>query len=383
MQATTGPTGSRASAASAEEALHFARTLAGACARALGDTVAGVVLHGSLTLDDYVPGRSDVDVLVVVDDPLTDVQFAALTRAAARQQAGAPGWVDLRVVTRQVAARPTPAPPMEAYLELVPGSGMQVERRHPGERDLVVEFSICRAHGRGLVGAMPAELIGQVPTSWVLAVGDAQLADWQAIGDDPKHAELTVLTACRVWRFAEEGRHCSKTAAGRWALRRDPTLQVVADALGRRHGDPTARIDPAQVQRLLAVVRARLADAGGSAEGGEDRRAPGDGLQTVGVPARRSPGSRLSARRLRAGRRALTSLGMSNSAPQSPPYERRSRATPKPKEGNNMRGSDCRLETLVGGGGFFESPRWHAARLWVSDYWRHQVVAISPKQVRR
>ena len=74
-----------------------------------------MILHGSLTLADYLPGRSDVDLLVVVDGPLTD----------------------------------------------------------------------------------------------------AQLADWEAIGDD---AELTVLTTCRVWRFAEEGRHCSKTAAG-WPRR--------------------------------------------------------------------------------------------------------------------------------------------------------------------
>jgi Domain of unknown function (DUF4111) len=33
-----------------------------------------------------------------------------------------------------------------------------------------------------------------------------------------------VLTACRVWRFAEEGRHASKAAAAEWALGRDPTL---------------------------------------------------------------------------------------------------------------------------------------------------------------
>jgi aminoglycoside adenylyltransferase-like protein len=94
-----------------------------------------------------------------------------------------------------------------------------------------------------------------------VAVGDAQLADWEAIGDDPKHAQLTVLTACRVWRFAEERRHCSKIAAGEWALERDPTLQVVRDALRQRRHDPTAPIDPAQVRQLLAVVRAHLAEA--------------------------------------------------------------------------------------------------------------------------
>jgi hypothetical protein len=108
---------------SAEAALRFAQTLAGACAGALGETVAGVILHGSLTLDDYLPGRSDVDLLVVIDAPLGDARLAALTEAMASRRAEAPGPVDLRLVTRQVAASPTPAPPLEAYLRLTPGSG--------------------------------------------------------------------------------------------------------------------------------------------------------------------------------------------------------------------------------------------------------------------
>jgi hypothetical protein len=144
-------------AASAEQALQFAGALARSCARALGETVAGVILHGSLTLDDYVPGHSDVDLLVVVDEPLSDARLAALTEAIASRRAEAPGPVDLRLVTRKVAASPTPAPLMEAYLRLTPGSEVRLEeRRHPGERDLAVELSVCRAHGRSLLGATPA-----------------------------------------------------------------------------------------------------------------------------------------------------------------------------------------------------------------------------------
>jgi hypothetical protein len=69
------------------------------------------------------------------------------------------------------------------------------------------------------LAAVPRSPIHWAPGSrasrprWVVAAGDAQLAHWQAIGDDPPYAELTVVTACRVWRFAEEGRHCSKAAA--------------------------------------------------------------------------------------------------------------------------------------------------------------------------
>jgi hypothetical protein len=53
------------------------------------------------------PGRSDLDLLVVVDDPLGDAQLAALIEAMASRRAEAPGPVDLRLVTRQVAASPT------------------------------------------------------------------------------------------------------------------------------------------------------------------------------------------------------------------------------------------------------------------------------------
>jgi Domain of unknown function (DUF4111) len=90
---------------------------------------------------------------------------------------------------------------------------------------------VCRAHGRSLLGAAPAELVGEVPDRWVVAAGDAQLAAWQAIRDDPPYAELTALTACRVWRFAEEGRHASKAAG---AARRGTRPRLAATLSGRR-----------------------------------------------------------------------------------------------------------------------------------------------------
>jgi sugar lactone lactonase YvrE len=39
--------------------------------------------------------------------------------------------------------------------------------------------------------------------------------------------------------------------------------------------------------------------------------------------------------------------------------------------------TDRSLRTLVDGYSFFEGPRWHAGRLWVSDFYTHQVLAIS------
>jgi hypothetical protein len=85
------------------------------------------------------------------------------------------------------------------------------------------------------------------------------LASWQSLTDDAAHAELMVLTSCRVLRFCTQGVHCSKSAAGAWALACDPTLRAVRQALDQRNVDPTQPVEPAEIARLLAKVRNTLA----------------------------------------------------------------------------------------------------------------------------
>jgi Phosphotransferase enzyme family/Domain of unknown function (DUF4111) len=70
----------------------------------------------------------------------------------------------------------------------------------------------------------------------VLSAGDRQLARWESLTADTAYAALMVLTACRIWRFSAEGRHCSKRAAGSWALTPDPSLAAVRDALASERG---------------------------------------------------------------------------------------------------------------------------------------------------
>jgi hypothetical protein len=166
------PTAMTDSSGSVSAALVFAERLAAICARTLGESVTSVILHGSLALDDFTTGRSDID---------------------------------------------------------------------------------------PLMGADPRELVGAIPDEWVLSIGDAYLARWESLTADSLHAELMVLTACRIWRFSEEGNHCSKAAAGTWALDRDPSLDAVRDALRQRRVDPTQPIEPAEIGRLLGIVRAHVA----------------------------------------------------------------------------------------------------------------------------
>jgi hypothetical protein len=241
-----------------QEALAFAANLAACLTDAIGSAVVSVILHGSLTLGDFVPGRSDIDLLTVVDDRLTADQLGAVRDAVDRPRDGARARLDLRVVTAATAALPTRTPPLEAAVVLHPGQMLAMETRIAQEPDLVIELSVARAHGRNIIGGGPDEVIAPVPREWLVEIGDRQLAAWECLTTDDRHAELMTLTPCRIWRFAAEGVHCSKTAAGRWALERDSSLPAVAEALRQRAVEPGLAIE---AQRDCQPSRPRSARA--------------------------------------------------------------------------------------------------------------------------
>jgi predicted nucleotidyltransferase len=239
-------------------ATEFAQEIADSCAELLGDRLVAVILHGSLVLGDYSPASSDVDLLAIVERPLTDDELAALAELGLARR-GTVAGIDLRVVTRAAAGEPTESPAMELYIGVHHDHEPELLRRIDGERDLVAELSMVRVGGRSLVGPDPTAVVAAMPAEWVVAYGDQVLERWQQLTDDAEHAALMVLTACRIWRFAVEGVHCSKTEAARWALLQDPALPAVEAALRRRIGDTNGQIAPADIAALLARVRAELA----------------------------------------------------------------------------------------------------------------------------
>jgi predicted nucleotidyltransferase len=238
-------------------ATQLAQEIADSCAELLGDRLVAAILHGSLVLGDYSPASSDVDLLAIVERPLTDDELAALAELVLAR--GRAAGIDLRVVTRAAAGEQTESPAMELYIGVHHDHEPELLRRIVGERDLVAELSMVRAVGRSLVGPDPTAVVAATPAEWVVAYGDEVLERWQQLTDDAEHAALMVLTGCRIWRFAVEGVHCSKTEAAHWALLQEPALPAVEAALRRRIGDANGQIAPADIAALLARVRVELA----------------------------------------------------------------------------------------------------------------------------
>jgi hypothetical protein len=235
-----------------------ARIIAGSLGRCA--PVRAVLLHGSAVLGDFLPGVSDLDLLVVVDRPLDAGEVDAFTAVLATADPAPAAGLDLHVVTAATAAAPSPAPPMELHVGRYPGADLEVEPKVAAAPDLPAELSMAR-EGVALLGPAPREVIGPVDPAWLHARGEHWLTTWLGLLDDEEHAVFMVLTACRMWHFAVTGTHLSKTAAGRWALDREPSLTAVRQALRGRTGDRAATIAAADLRVVLQIARDGVARA--------------------------------------------------------------------------------------------------------------------------
>jgi Nucleotidyltransferase domain len=123
----------------------------------LGENLVGVYLHGSAALGDFSPKRSDLDVVAVVDRPLSAREKEAIAETS--RSCPASGGLELHVV-HECTIKPAEAPRFELHLgsgKVVDGSG------HPGDADLPAHFAILREHGRALVGPPPASVFPPIP----------------------------------------------------------------------------------------------------------------------------------------------------------------------------------------------------------------------------
>jgi hypothetical protein len=205
---------------------------------ALGENLLGLYLRGSLATGDFIPERSDVDVLAVTERPVDDGEFAAL------------GVLHAHLVTL-----PNPyANRMEiAYIDRASLRQFKPGRRHPtlgqGETlvwsvhgdNWILERWVMREHGVTLFGPDPGTLIDRVSSDQLIAAVRTRLrdwADWANTPDDPDwslpraHKAYVVETMCRALYTLRSGKLSSKTYAVQWALEtfREPWRATVERA---------------------------------------------------------------------------------------------------------------------------------------------------------
>ncbi|MBQ8952516.1 MAG: DUF4111 domain-containing protein [Clostridia bacterium] len=189
--------------------------------------VRGVYLHGSICLNDFVPGRSDVDLLVLSDAAMSRPQRIALADALLEWH-GRPCPLELSV-TRLEDAQRIPvlcqfhfsemwAPRYAAHDEGNP----LLEGAFPDD-DMPCHIRLTRQSGMPLFGPPPEALLPEIDDAAFWCALTYDLDDLAPL-DNPVYDALTLA---RVASFARTRRILTKCQAADWAAAEYPRFAPV------------------------------------------------------------------------------------------------------------------------------------------------------------
>ena len=194
---------------------------------AFGDGLVGVYLHGSASMGCWNPAKSDVDVIVVVDDaPNKDDKLRFLDCIVDINSRATKKGVEISVVRRGVCKNFVYPTPYElhfspTHLALYYADKDEYLRRLCGvDRDLAAHFTVINKYGVALWGASVSDVFGEVGAEYYF---DSIAADVKCARGDVKRDPLYItLNLCRVLAYAREGLVISKKGGGEWGLEHLP-----------------------------------------------------------------------------------------------------------------------------------------------------------------
>jgi len=211
------------------------------------DLLVGLYVVGSIALDDFRPGASDIDVVCVTRRPVTVADIAPV-HAELGTASSRPFFDGVYVTADELAAPPAAGAKGVAVIEGKPIGESRAERH-------AVTWLTLARHGIGRRGPSPSEAWIHVDVAAARAHSRANLVDyWQPwvaahrslVSRAGLHSLTvdalvwSVLGVSRLHAMVAEGSILSKSAAGEYALRTFPQHRAIIEyAVAARHGERT------------------------------------------------------------------------------------------------------------------------------------------------
>jgi aminoglycoside adenylyltransferase-like protein/nucleotidyltransferase-like protein len=189
----------------------------------LGSQLVGVYLDGSLATGDFTERSSDIDLLVVTEDTLSDEVVAALRTMHARLATGTSRWareLEVSYIPRRALRCFDPDNNLHPCIQR--GSDQLLTEEH--DRAWVIHRHVIREHGVALAGPAPRTLIDPVDAGDLRAAVVSLLDGWWTPAPtcrrwlaNPFYRSYAVLTMCRMRYTLQYGVVVSKPFAAGWA----------------------------------------------------------------------------------------------------------------------------------------------------------------------
>ncbi len=198
------------------------------CRRILEDTLTGIYLHGSMAMGCFNAAKSDIDIIVIVEAPVSDIQKMALMKEIVRLNGLAPAkGLEISFVKREYCKPFVYPTPYElhfsaAHLQWFLDKPTDYMAEMKGDdKDLAAHFSIINKYGITLYGREIEDVFGPVPQEAYLD------SIWYDIENAPEeiveNPMYVILNLCRVSAYLREKSILSKEKGGEWGIAHLPT----------------------------------------------------------------------------------------------------------------------------------------------------------------
>ncbi|MBD5516613.1 MAG: DUF4111 domain-containing protein [Lachnospiraceae bacterium] len=203
-----------------------------------GEKLTGVYLHGSMAMGCFNPKKSDIDLIVIVENSISDTQKMQFMERIVSLNKQAPSkGLEVSIVKREYCNPFIYPTPFElhfssAHLQWFHDDPQgYIENMKGVDIDLAAHFTMINHYGNVLFGEAVEKVFAEVPRK---DYADSICADVEnakeEIIDNPVYI---ILNLCRVIAFLEDGLYLSKEEGGKWAMEH---LQIndsalIADAL--------------------------------------------------------------------------------------------------------------------------------------------------------
>lgn len=234
-------------------------------AKILGKNLVGIYVHGSIAFGCFNWDTSDIDFIVVTEEPpALEEKEALLACLLSLDKSAPPKGFEMSVVLRRHCTHFVYPTPYELHFSNAHKAACMANRAaycqssHGTDKDLAAHFTVIRAAGRTLLGEDRAHVFGPVPAACYAdsIKGDVANAA-ETIGENPVYV---ILNLCRVLAYIKEGLVLSKKDGGAWGVKNLPPKYgaVAAEACKRYAGHAPCPLEAELLQAFAAFMLSQI-----------------------------------------------------------------------------------------------------------------------------
>lgn len=208
------------------------------CVRIFGPELTGIYLHGSMAMGCFHPEKSDIDLIVVIENAVTDNQKTEFMREAVEANKLAPDkGIELSIVKKAHCREFVYPTPFDLHFSNMHLKWFEenpldyIDKMKGTDTDLAAHFMIIKKYGVVLYGAGIDDVFAEVPKeNYIDSIWrDVEGAE-EEILENPVYI---ILNLCRVEAFLKDNVIISKKQGGEWGLKNLPSefRALISEAL--------------------------------------------------------------------------------------------------------------------------------------------------------